>query len=939
MGRVTGEMGSRHRWLRGARHKFLVSAGAVIATVAFSPAYAQTDGAIERSAAAEDAAENNPDIVVTGSLLGRGGFNTPTPVTSLGTAEIQRIAAPNIADAINQLPAVRASLTPASTVNLGSLAGGNFIDLRGMGYQRTQILIDGRRYVPTTPSGGVSISTIPQALIRGVDVVTGGASATYGSDAVAGVVNLLIDNKFDGIKGSLQGGITDHDDYRNFLLSVAVGTAISDRLHLTVAGEASQNSGIDFIGSRGWGAANPGIIANPAYTATNSQPRYIIASNVRAANASYGGVINSPGLLRGIQFTPNGQAVPFNYGSLVSTSTMVGGDGANTSADGVGLAPVKRYSGFAHLDYEISNDLSVFVEGSYSQVKSRFLGLPGSEQITIRADNAFLPDSIRNTMATNNIPSFTLGRAINDNARTITDIDIRSLQLVTGVKAKLSSSWVLDAYYSYGSTDNRSNAENSRITSRFNQAIDAVKDPLTGAAICRSTLTTPGNGCVPLNLIGQGNASPSALAWVNGVSERRWKIDQHVVDATVRGELFDFWGGPVSLAVGGEYREQKVVTTSDAISAVQGYRNGGTIPYQGKVSVKEAFGELLIPFAVDQSWAKDLTLDLAARVTDYSTSGTVATWKVGINYAINDSLRLRATRSRDIRAPSLEELFQAGATSNLNVSDPVIGEDYLVTAANRGNPGLQPEKADSFTAGIVLTPTAIRRLKLSIDYYNIKLNSAIIALTPASIVTQCYTTAPQLCSLITRGADNRITRVQNGPVNLQSVLLRGVDVEVAYPIPVGRDELSLRALVSYTAKAEIYDGVTRIRLDNSVDQPTIAALGGSPNWRFNVSGNYIAENYRVSLAGRYVGGGHINNAFTDKDIAPDQATVKGRLYLDLSGEHSIVNVGKRKISLFGTIQNLLNQDPPITGVGGYGTTRALYDTIGRIYTIGARFSL
>jgi iron complex outermembrane receptor protein len=923
------------------RYRALLCASAAFIVVG-APAHAQVAAT---TAPAQEAAEpvgaepQADEIIVTGSRVARTGFTAPTPVTTIGLDDFARVAAPNIADVINQMPAARPSLTPSSTGNLFNLSASNFIDLRGLGYQRTQILVDGRRYAPTTPSGGVSISAIPQALVRSVDIVTGGASAAYGSDAVAGVVNILIDDRLDGVKGSVQGGISGHDDYRNFLGSLAVGTGFAGgRGHIVVSGEASQNSGIDSMGDRKWAAANPGLVANPAYTATNSEPRYIlVTSGSVASNASYGGVINSPGALHGIQFAPDGSAIPFTYGSLVSASQMVGGSGTSSVADSVGTVPVNRYTGFGRVTFEFNDSLQAFAELGYSHVDSRYPGLASTEQITIKADNAFLPQSVRTAMASQGIASFVMGRSVLDNARTIVNLDIGTLQAVAGLKGKFSDNWHWDAYYSYGSTDNNVAQDNSRINSRFNQAIDAVVSPVTGATVCRSTLTAPTNGCVPLNLIGVGRASPDALAWVNGVSVRNNSIQQHVAAATVRGNLFDTWAGPIAVAFGAEYREQSVVTTADAITAAQAFRGGGTVPYTGKVIVKEAFGEAVVPLASGESWAKDLSLDVAGRVTDYSTSGTVVTWKAGINYAVNDSLRFRATRSRDIRAPSLEELFAAGSTSQLSVSDPVLGRDYLVTAANSGNRMLTPEKADTFTGGVVFTPTFFRGFSLSVDYYNINLKNAIISLTPASIVTQCYTTAPQTCSLITRDpTTNMITTVRNGPVNLQSVKLSGVDIEGAYDVRLGADKIALRALVSYIATAEISDGITTTILDGSVDQPTIAALGGSPHWRFNASTSYVSDAFRLSVTGRYMGGGVINSAYTAKDLLDNE--VSGRLYFDLSGEITIIKGGgDHKVTLFGAVQNVFDKDPPITAVGGYGTTRALYDVVGRLFTAGARF--
>lgn len=901
------------------------------------PTLTQEDRAeIATEASAEPARTDPAEIVVTGSRV-VSTFSSPTPVTSLGTEELTRTGQPDIANVINEMPQVRPSMTPASTGNLSSMAGSNFLDLRGIGYTRTLTLVDGRRYAPTTPTGGVSISSIPQALVRGVDIVTGGASAAYGSDAVAGVVNLRLYDNLEGLRGTVQGGMSDHDDYKNFLASLAFGlSAANGKIRLIVAGEASQNSGIDFIGDRDWGARSPGIIANPAYTPTNGEPRSILTDYAYSSNASYGGVINSPGPLRGIQFAPDGSAVPFEYGDLVTASGMRGGDGTRGSADGVGAVPVDRYSAFGRLTADLSDSITLFTELGWSKVDSNFQGLATNLQVTIQADNPFLPASVRNLMAANAISSFVMGRSVLDHARVQVEADIETIQSVTGINGRLGSKWSWDAYYSYGKTDHLLTSNNNVITERFNQALNAVRDPVTNAIVCRSSLTNPGNGCVPINLIGEGNVSQEAINWTATSGWRRNVIDQHVVAATLRGQPFELWAGPVAVAAGAEYRALKNVTTSDPISKVQGYRGGGTIPYSGTVKVKEAFAEVLVPLALDQSWAEDLNVNVAGRVTDYSTSGTVVTWKAGLNWTVNDTIRLRVTRSRDIRAPSIEELFAAGSTSSLGVDDPELGRSYNVTARNTGNPNLDPEKADTFTAGIILTPhNLIPRFNLSIDYYNINIGNAIIAMTPGSIVDRCYTTGPQLCALIERGPTGEIVSVLNGPVNMQTVKLSGIDVETAYSIPVGADTLRLRGLVNYIINAEIDDGITPVRLDGALQQPTIAAIGGSPHWRFNLVATYDSERWRTSLGARYVGGGDINSSYTEKDL--NVLTVKGRLYFDLSGEFDIIDTGDRQISLFASVRNLLDKDPPITGAGGYGTTRSLYDTIGRVYTAGLRF--
>lgn len=905
---------------------------ALLATAAAIVFVAQPASAQDVPAAA-GAAEETPEIVVTGSQISRGGFVSPTPLTSIGAADLARVSAPNVADALNQLPALKATLTPSSATNFSVVAGGNFLDLRGLSYVRTLTLIDGKRYVPSTTTGAVNINLIPQALIGSADVVTGGASAAYGSDAVAGVVNLKLDQKLEGLKGTIQGGITDHNDYRNYLVSAAFGKSFGEgRGHILIGIESAENGGVARLGDRAWGQ-NRSTIANPAYTATNGQPLLLLVNDGRASNASYGGVINSPGLLKGIQFGPGGTTLPFTYGTSVSATQMNGGDGVSTSADNV-LAPhTRRYSGYVGASYEVANDITAYANFAYGRSKFSEDQITGIDQITIKADNAYLPASIRSVMAANSIASFVMGRSLNDYGRGVLSQDAETWQAVGGIKGSFGDSWSFDASYANGRTRNTTLFEGSRITSRWNQAVDAVVNPLTGGVVCRSTLTNPTDGCVPINLFGVGSPSAQAKAWISGTSVRDWDIRQQVADLVVRGEPASTWAGPISIAFGGQWRRQSADVTSDPQSIAAIFRSGNTQPFFGRVTVKEAFLEAVVPLVKDASWAQNIDLNLAGRVTDYSTSGTVGTWKVGLNYAVNDTLRFRATRSRDIRAPSINELFAKGATLVYTITDPQLGQTYTIQGISGGNPNLKPEKSDTLTAGVVLTPGFLPGFNLSVDYYDIKLKDTINTLTAATIISRCYTDTPEVCSLITR-ANGVITQVALAPANFQGARVSGVDVEAAYRFGLGNGSVDLRALVNYTDKFDLIDGANAIHYAGSTEQPSLDGLGGTPHWRFNTSASYITDLYRLSLTGRYVGGGVITRTTSQLN----GASISGRLYLDLSGEVSILKTETGKVAVFGAISNLLDKDPPITGISGYGTTRSLYDTIGRQFTAGLRFS-
>jgi outer membrane receptor protein involved in Fe transport len=903
------------------------------------------------------------DIIVTGSQIARSGFDTATPVTVVGIADFQRVATPNIADTLNQLPALKASATPQSSTNLSKIAGGNFLDLRGLTYLRTLVLVDGKRFMPGSPEGVINVNNIPQAAIGSVEVVTGGASAVYGSDAVAGVVNFKLDDQLDGVRSNAQFGISDYGDRENWLFSAAIGKKFADgRGHVLVAGDYGKSGGVPRVGSRPWG--NQTLIANPAFTSTNAEPQGILVPDGRTSNTSPGGVINSAvgpngtALLRGINFLDNGQIGQFDYGTLTTATSQKGGSGINNTEDLVLEQPYERWSGLVSASYEFSDEFTVYGRFSYSGSSLIGDSIIGADQIAIQRDNVFIPAPVRTILNANpGITSFTMGRTLNDYARGFFDQDVWNWQAYVGVRGKIIGSWSYDLSASYGKSENKTIFADTRITARWRNAVDAIDNPATPGVvdpICRSTLTNPSNGCIPLNLFGpiaEGQQA-NAIADILGPSLRVWNQTQKTIDFVVRGDLFELPAGAVAAAGGVHWRSFDSDTTSDPLSASRPggatvFRVGNTIPFFGSEDVWEAFGEVLVPILSDMPFAEQLDVSLAARLTDYRTSGQVTTWKIGGNYAITPEVRLRATRSRDIRAPNLQELFAAGQTLIFNINDPVRNEIYLVSTTQGGNPNLVPEEADTFTAGIVLAP--LPSLRLSVDYYDIRVDGVIAALSAQQIINSCNAGDPGVCDLITREASTagtspgRVTGILLAPANFQRVKTRGIDFEAAYNFPLWNGTADIRLLANYLMDLELTGAQGAItNLAGSVAQPFIDGLNGTPDWRGQAVLGWSDERFRFNLTGRYVGGGVVTRDFvpTKPDVPiTDPIKVNGRFYLDLSAEAGLFDVGDSgRLSVYGTILNAFNTQGPITGYDGYGAPRHLFDVIGRQYTIGVRFS-
>ncbi len=917
------------------------------AAMAAAPAAPAAEGAAPAAPAADDTSPTQ-EVIITGTQISRAGFVSPTPITSVTASDITKVGSVNIADALNQIPALKPSVTPSSVGNLSKLAGGNYLDLRGLGYLRTLTLVDGKRYVPSSPEGVINTNMLPQSIIASVDVVTGGASAAYGSDAVSGVVNFKIDNKLEGFKGSVQGGMTDYHDNKNYLVSVAYGSFFGGgRGHILLGAEYAQNDGVTDASKRAY-LGNKGLIANPAnpnFGGTDpNAPYYVKANDIRAAYASEGGLIDS-GVLRGTKFDPGGGTSAFVYGAnLTDDNTMDGGDGDPLASTYVLVTPTKRYSGYAGATYDVSDSITAYASFNYAHSQFNERSIPSDDTFTIQADNAYLPASVASALAAAGETSFDLGRGSEDyGVGRIIQHDY-TWQAVAGIKGSLGGSWTFDASYDYGKSRELTLFTGDVIKANRLLAIDAVKAP-DGSIVCRSTLTNPGNGCVPLDLFGEGAPSQAAINYITGTSVRDWQQKQQVGDITIRGEPFSLWAGPISIAVGGEWRRFDVDATSDPISAapnVSLFRVGNVKPYSAEEEVKEGFGEIDIPLAKDESWAKNIDVDLAGRVTDYKTSGTVETWKAGVNYAVNDSIRFRATRSRDIRAPNINELFAAGQTLIGGVNDikaPAgTSSNYSVSQTTGGNPFLKPEKADTFTGGVVFTPTFVPRLSLSVDYYDIKVKGAIATLGAQTLVDRCNNGDAASCLLVTRGSDGKISGILLAPINFQQLVMNGIDFEASYRIPLDNGaSIDLHGLAGYIHKLNQVgqDGAV-VEFAGNTDQPALDGPGGTPHWKMNGTVTYGTDAYKVTVTERYVGGGVITRDTIDDGILLADNHVSGRAYTDLYGEVTLAKTARGKVVLFGVVQNLFDRHPPFTGYE-FQTARQLYDVIGRDYTAGIRF--
>jgi outer membrane receptor protein involved in Fe transport len=910
------------------------------------------------------------EIVVTGTHLASSGFTAPTPVTVVGAEQIQQEAATNIADVLGQLPSFRAQSSPATTAIFINNAGANLADLRGLGANRTLVLVDGRRFVAGTTSGGgfspsatVDLNMIPTSLIKRTEVVTGGASANYGSDAVAGVVNLILDTDLTGIRGTIQKGISSRGDNSDLYLSLAGGTDFAGgRGHIVIGGEYDNNKGVGDCYSRSWCAEayNTIPVVGPARAANDLPAQVILPHTIPVA--TWGGVITS-GPLRGVAFAPNGSIYQHDFGTFYGAGIFQSGGGEdpeNAFYNGFLLvAPVKRYSLMAHGTYQLTDNIEAFVEGNIAHVKATTIGAQPrfvGPQIVIHRDNAYISPELATLMDANGVTSFVLNRIGEDFGHQVGLVTRDLYRGAVGLKGDINASWRWDAYYQYGETDYHQEGNNVAITGNpaiplsgnFYNAVDAVRDA-TGNIVCRATLTNPSNpyvqGCIPINIFGQNNWDPAAKGYSFGNAIQDTKLTQNVAALNVQGDLFDLPGGPLALAVGGEYRVEDVSGTADPISSeLRFYTSPGSGISGPAIKVKEGYVELGAPILADVPFAHTLSLNGAYRYTDYSTSGGVSTWKVGAVWEPIRQLRFRVTRSRDIRAPNFFELYNPTVSSFQNVFDPENGgQQFLVSTRSGGNPNLKPEKADTFTAGVVISP--IGSLRLSLDYYDITLNGAISTVGAQTIVTGCSGGNVQYCGFVQRDPAGMLAIVTNPYLNVSKLKSRGLDIEGSYSTQVGPGDLSIRALATRLFKYDpIGDGQNRAGMNGS----PVSVPSGLPKWNVNGYLTYSLSPVTAGLEVRYISSGIYNVAL----IGPGQAGydpslpnsvsnnhVPAKTYVNLNASVDVLGSGARKVQVFGVVDNLFDVDPPNQMPSSFAVTNpALYDVVGRTFRFGVRFA-
>ena len=671
--------------------------------------------------------DEKADITVTGSRLTRPTLSSPVPLTSVAPGELSDGGDVSLGDALNDLPSLRSTFSSGNSTRFIGTAGLNVLDLRGLGTSRTLVLVNGRRHITALPGDYlVDVNTIPVDLLERVDIVTGGNSAIYGSDAVAGVVNFVLKRDFDGIAIRGQGGVTSHKDRGNYFVSATVGRNFADgRGNIAVSGEYAKSNPLYFRDRDDITGAFSGRCQFNIVEPTGGEPfgtdgifDQQFVCGVRNGSISDAGTVKpidgtTVAARRFLRFGADGNLfIDTPTASTLTTAgsgNLIGGGGSTLRNTGIMAAGVERYNVNVMFHYDFSDAFRVFAEAKYVHVLANQEGQPtffpsATFAPSILCDNGFLGASNLTILQANAVCSAgaTNTQAIPD-TRFNVDLGGRAernkretYRIVGGVEGTFNDDWHYELSFNYGELRTTLNSLNvlrikndaGTAPDGLGLAIDAVLAPVgyTGSnfalngtgqkVICRVNATTNVRpDCVPVNLFGLNQSTPAALAFINGSARRDEKATEFVAAFNVSGDLsqlFELPGGPIGFVLGAEYREETAFSDFDAPSKNGAFFFNRFATFAPpKFTVKEAYGEIDLPLLKDMPFAKELTIRAAGRVSDYNTrAGTVYAYNIDGIYAPVEDVRFRVAYATSVRAPTQSDLFSPASQNFAFIADP-----------------------------------------------------------------------------------------------------------------------------------------------------------------------------------------------------------------------------------------------------------------------------
>ena len=907
------------------------------------------------------------EVVVTGSLIHQPNITATSPLTTITREDLEQQDASEIQDVLLRSPEVYAGNN--SMTGFTANAGASTLSLRNLGSNRTLVLIDGQRLAPTDPAGfgAADISLIPSVLIQRVDIITGGASAVYGGDALAGAVNFVID-RLDGFRADITGGDYQHSNsdtfLRNLESSQGFATAPSnvwDGGHVDVnfaRGITSDDGNTHIQAYLGYRRQEPISVNNYDYSACN------------LANAGSSATCTSSGFTQAAQFyavngTPNNYILNPNgrLGPILPTDV-------STSQSGYLMTESTRYLAGFMVDSKISANVKLYSSFMYMKNTSSQIVPPSEligEPLTVSCNNGMLTSQELSIFCGGSTAGTFTSNITRLNAegqpRTLLN-NTDEFRMTGGMNADVSDFHVvLHGQYTRALSD---------ITYANDYSVSHVNSALNG---CPSGSS---GGCVPYNIFVPGAVTPAAVAFVQASGTEDTLITEKLVSATVDGDLGTHgikspWATQgVGIALGVDYRDEEYSAVPDYEAASGDLETFGTFSsVVGGFKIREIYGETRVPLITDQPWVRDLSVGSGFRVSNYSNFGSTPTYAFNVDYAPTADVRFRSSYNHAIREPSLQELYSQqgigyanytfdgceGTTpvwtqqqcANTGVTPAEYG--HIIAAppgvyhngSYGGNPGLGPERAVTYSAGIVVTPTALRDLTVTVDWFDITINDTITSPPPQTILDLCETTGSSLyCSLVHRAPGTGSLWLSNAGyitgnyINTGTQSQDGVDLKSTYLLSLdgfGRLGFNFAGTYIYSQSIAVVSGAPPQECQGyygiNCGQPT-------PRWRNTLTSNWSTPwKFDVTLAWRYLSG--VNSDQLDTPAFSEH--IGSESYVDLSAAYHfapsfVVRLG---------VNNLFDRDPPVVSSGNLGnggasnTYPSTYDSFGR--TLYAKFSL
>lgn len=945
---------SKEQGLLSSKIRLSSIAAAVIIASASPNLYAQSES--------NQDPEVLEEVLVTGSRIQRSGFETSTPVNVVDQKLIEESGYANIYDVLKSVPSIGVGLGSANA-SPGALsnpeAGASFVNLRGLGVDRSLVLVDGlRRVSGSSQSSAVDVSMIPAGLIERVETITGGASAVYGADAVSGVVNIIMKDEMEGVEMSISSGAsTEGSGGERIGFDLAGGTGFDDDRGSLVFGVSYSKEDELRATQRDFSSRQLFVTNNP----DNTGPDDGIPDTINLDDSAIWIFATTGAFNLGGQWYTADPDV-----RLIDTGVPYGIYGVG--AEGFRQVDFSRLrqeqetiATRASLNYELFDGINFFFDADYGQTTTVGSAQPdnttnggGYTINSLQRDNPLIPADLAASMDANGLTTLGFLRAYANWGNRTPTFDRTSFSFAAGFEGTLQNDWDWSVSFQDSRYENNSKWSNYAITENLANAIDVIADPVTGEPVCRSGAA----GCVPIYPLSQEPMSAEQDAYIRHTALRFHRNEQRVAAASLAGNLMDLPAGSLQFAAGLEHREEEIKSMDDGLArqgALHLFR--GQEPQNAEMSVKEAYLELVVPVIAEMPFIQQLDIEAAVRSSDYDTIGSTTASKIGLNWAISDDLRIRASSSTSVRAPNLSELFSPGVTTGAFLRDPCdITQINLGTssraancaalgipvgwanpnAANAkelitgGNPDLTEEESDSFTFGLVITPDAIKGLSLSIDYWDIEITDAIGSFGASDIIKKCVDSpslANNFCPMITRDGQLSIERINVSRINVGRLNASGIDFGGAYGFDIAGGDLSINLNGSFLMEhEELIDGSDPTTLFINRNDPN------NPKLRSNLNLTYQQGPLSLGLNTRYIGSTIYDpNALTDE--TSDKPLVPSRVYNDLIIGYEFEN----ELRITGTITNIGDVNPPRIGDLFLGV-RGNYDNTGRFISLRASYS-